>query len=67
MFFRPSSPTQGALPPIEKGNKEGLGLLQSGINPSQPPPGDQRRFDSTGMFHWCPERKFEEILIVSTA
>ncbi|XP_064622887.1 calcium-activated potassium channel slo-1-like isoform X8 [Lineus longissimus] len=59
---KPNSPTHGALPPIEKGNKESLGP-HTGINPTAPPPGDQRRFDSTGMFHWCPERKFEEILI----
>ena len=28
--------------------------------------GDPRKFDSTGMFHWCPEQPLSTCLVVST-
>ena len=29
--------------------------------------GDEpRRFDSTGMFHWCPARSLDDAIMVST-
>lgn len=34
-------------------------------NPSQPEP--EKRFDSTGMFHWCTPQSIENCIIVSVA
>ena len=31
------------------------------------PHNDPRKFDSTGMFHWCAERPIEQGFIVSSA
>lgn len=31
------------------------------------PTNDPRKFDSTGMFHWCPEQPLSTCLVVSPA
>lgn len=48
--FRPSSPNH-----TESKDGEGEGENES----------DPRKFDSTGMFHWCPEQPLSSCLVVS--
>ena len=52
---RPSSPTGGAG---DAGGEDGGG---------SDPHNDPRKFDSTGMFHWCPEQPLSTCLVVSIA
>ncbi|XP_060077745.1 calcium-activated potassium channel subunit alpha-1-like [Ylistrum balloti] len=52
----PQSPSKATLPPLEAG-KEPIWPKDAG--PSEEP----RKFDSTGMFHWCQSRPLEDALM----
>jgi hypothetical protein len=58
-FYRPSSPTTApsGFPQVEK---DVIETSTSHIDHNN----DPRKFDSTGMFHWTPERPMKEHLIV---
>ncbi|KAK3091427.1 hypothetical protein FSP39_019809 [Pinctada imbricata] len=47
----PTSPSKGSLPPIDKD-----GAVAPPKDSSVAPGDEPRKFDSTGMFHWCPPR-----------
>ncbi|GAB1604804.1 calcium-activated potassium channel subunit alpha-1 isoform X2 [Argonauta hians] len=53
----PTSPSKGTSP-TDKGNTSNL-PPDMNIVPGEEP----RKFDSTGMFHWCPERSIEHVLM----
>ena len=65
--YRPTSPGK-ALQPL--GEREDTEIppapwnqhSEKGTSNTDEP----RKFDSTGMFHWCPVRSLEEAVIVST-
>nr|XP_022313803.1 calcium-activated potassium channel slowpoke-like isoform X16 [Crassostrea virginica] len=46
MAAGPTTPNVAALPPLSQENQD----------PSVGPGDEPRKFDSTGMFHWCPSR-----------
>lgn len=65
-YFRPSSPSKGVLSGLEKENTEvppapWTTVAEKGASQDEP-----RRFDSTGMFHWCPARSIDEAIMVNT-
>lgn len=59
---RPSSPStpNATSPQPPEGD-----MMDSNQDNSLDPHNDPRKFDSTGMFHWCPERPIEDGFIVS--
>jgi hypothetical protein len=59
IFFRPTSPSKQQLPPIEKESVDTFN--DQSVAPGEEP----RKFDSTGMFHWCPNRTLEKSVMVS--
>ncbi|XP_052834501.1 calcium-activated potassium channel subunit alpha-1 isoform X2 [Octopus bimaculoides] len=54
----PTSPSKGTLQALDKGNSANL-PPDMNVVPGEEP----RKFDSTGMFHWCPERCIEDVLM----
>ena len=57
-IFRPSSPTGPIIiPKLEH---------SAALDINNQPEDDPRKFDSTGMFHWCPEQSLSTCLIVSS-
>jgi len=57
-LIRPTSPSKNNLPPVDKENP-------AGPKDTSVAPGDEpRKFDSTGMFHWCPARPMDDALMV---
>ncbi|XP_069123126.1 calcium-activated potassium channel slowpoke-like isoform X6 [Argopecten irradians] len=58
----PQSPSKATLPPLESGgggNKDKEPVWPKDAGPSEEP----RKFDSTGMFHWCQARPLEDALM----
>ncbi|XP_052834506.1 calcium-activated potassium channel slowpoke isoform X7 [Octopus bimaculoides] len=55
---KPTSPSKGTLQALDKGNSANL-PPDMNVVPGEEP----RKFDSTGMFHWCPERCIEDVLM----
>ena len=53
--YRPTTPNVAALPPLSQENQD----------PSVGPGDEPRKFDSTGMFHWCPSRPLIQARMVS--
>lgn len=65
--YRPQSPSKGALAPIEsskldsKDSSNDSGFVAKDIKQLDDEP---RKFDSTGMFHWCQARLPEDAIMV---
>lgn len=55
---KPTSPSKGALPSLDKVSPTNL-PPDMNVVPGEEP----RKFDSTGMFHWCPERCIEDVIM----
>lgn len=64
--FRPSSPSKGVLSGLEKENTEVPPAPWTTVAEKGPSQDEPRRFDSTGMFHWCPARSIDEAIMVNT-
>ena len=64
MTRRPVSPASRAA----GGANSGPGGIQSGIADDQSKDFDfektEMKYDSTGMFHWCPARPMEDCMLV---
>ncbi|XP_053392649.1 calcium-activated potassium channel slowpoke-like isoform X3 [Mercenaria mercenaria] len=56
----PTSPSKALLPTMEKENTE---IPPAPWNLSSEKSDEPRKFDSTGMFHWCPGRPIEEAIM----
>lgn len=66
LCFRPTSRTTGSSGTGQQGN--GVVSMPAGIADDQSKDFDfektEMKYDSTGMFHWCPAKALEECLLV---
>ncbi|KAL5018366.1 hypothetical protein ScPMuIL_004088 [Solemya velum] len=57
---KPTSPSKSEGQPVERGSNWFSGMGDAGHSAASEEP---RKFDSTGMFHWCPTRLLDEALM----
>ena len=64
-YSRPSSPSKNALQAMEREASEVPSAPWTTAAEKNEHGDEPRKFDSTGMFHWCASRSITEAIMVS--